>query len=280
MHLLHQIWKTRAAWSPDDAGGVGDGGASAPADAGAASGPAAAGADTIAAGAGDTLLGGAGADSLTGSGTASGQDTSAAGDDSKAAGDKGADALGLLGAPAGDYILKLPEGSELKLDAKAVEIAGPILKELNISEAGANTLMAKLYVPLMQHAVTSAVEASNAEATARFNTDVAAWAEEAKSDPSFKLALNDKGESNGGFAGGIAEALTHAARFRDAFGGPEIKALLEASGLGNRKEVIMMFAKAGKAIGEGSFHTGDGGSAKPKNDGEAFYGNTMDRQQV
>lgn len=45
-----------------------------------------------------------------------------------------------------------------------------------------------------------------------------------------------------------AAALAHAARARDEFGTPELRDLLNVSGLGDHPEVVRMFSRVGKAL--------------------------------
>lgn len=65
----------------------------------------------------------------------------------------------------------------------------------------------------------------------------AAWVEAAKTDPEFG------GEK-------FAENLAIAKKARDAFGSPELKAVLDVSGIGNHPAVIRAFYRIGKQIAE------------------------------
>lgn len=222
-------------------------------------------ADTVAAAAAvDTITGGAGNDAITEPaerGLLDGeQGDTKAGNDTVAGSDTvaGVAGLDLLGAPEGDYVLTLgetpPEG--LVLDEAAVALAAPVLKELNISQAGADKLMSKLYVPLVQHIQKQGAEAAE---KARVET-IAKWATEAPADPRF------------GGADGYAEALTYSRAAYNRFASDELKTLLNVSGLGNRPEFIQLFAEVGKATGEGGFvREGEAPKPKPKNDGELLY---------
>jgi hypothetical protein len=72
---------------------------------------------------------------------------------------------------------------------------------------------------------------------------VETWVEQVKAD---KDIGGDKLDENLGIA---RKALDH-------FGTPELKDVLNASGLGNHPAVIKAFVKAGKAISEDTFVTG------------------------
>lgn len=72
------------------------------------------------------------------------------------------------------------------------------------------------------------------------------WAEQANADKEFG------GEK-------IAENLSIAKKALDAFGTPELKRLLNDSGLGNHPEIIRAFYRAGKQISEDRFVGGGNG---------------------
>jgi len=59
----------------------------------------------------------------------------------------------------------------------------------------------------------------------------------------------------------LTENLALAARFKDAFGTPELKTLLDQTGLGNHPALVKAFIKAGKAISPDTFVSGNGSGA-------------------
>lgn len=73
--------------------------------------------------------------------------------------------------------------------------------------------------------------------------ETASWLEAAKTDKEFG------GEK-------LAENLAVAKRAMDAFASPELKAVLDRTGLGNHPELIRAFVKAGKLISEDSLVAG------------------------
>jgi hypothetical protein len=60
----------------------------------------------------------------------------------------------------------------------------------------------------------------------------------------------------------LSENLSVAKKALDAFGTPELRKLLDDSGLGNHPEVIRMMYRAGKAISEDRFVGGSPGGQK------------------
>lgn len=126
------------------------------------------------------------------------------------------------------YDLKMPEGVELDKDA-ADEFTS-IAKELKLDQASAQKL-ADVGAKMAQRRV---------EQHAKL---VESWVEQVKTD---KDIGGDKLEENLGVA---RKAL-------EAFGTPELRDVLNASGLGNHPEVIRAFVKAGRAISEDKFVKG------------------------
>lgn len=146
------------------------------------------------------------------------------------------------GAPEA-YDLKLEDG---ELDTELVAEAEPILRELNLSNDQANTLM-----PIAQKLV-----AKSQDATVKALTDAAAqqradWLAIAKSDEEIggpkwndTLALSAKGMDYLGFAEGHP--------FRDA---------LKETGFGNNRDMISVFRRVGELVGEDGFARGGASEA-------------------
>ena len=133
------------------------------------------------------------------------------------------------------YDLKMPEGVELD-QAAAAEFTA-IAKELKLDQAAAQKL-ADVGAKMVQRQV---------EAHAKL---VESWVEQVKTD-------NEIGGDK------LAENLGVARKALEAFGTPELRDVLNATGLGNHPEVIRAFYKVGKAISEDRFVGGapKGGTA-------------------
>lgn len=95
--------------------------------------------------------------------------------------------------------------------------------------------------------------------TEAYQRQVQEWAEQAKKDPVIGGADFDKN------IGVAVKAL-------DKFGTPELRQVLDNTGLGNHPEVIKFFYNVGKAISEDSFVEGSGKSAA-KSIAEILYPN-------
>lgn len=126
------------------------------------------------------------------------------------------------------YDLQMPEGVEL--DKAAADEFTAIAKELKLDQTAAQKL-ADIGAKMAQRQV---------DAHAKL---VETWTEQVKAD---KEIGGDKLEENLGIA---RKAL-------DTFGTPELRDVLNASGLGNHPEMIKAFLKAGKAISEDRFVAG------------------------
>lgn len=126
------------------------------------------------------------------------------------------------------YELKMPEG--VQLDSAAAEEFTAIAKELKLDQAAAQKLAD----------IGAKMATRQAEAHAQL---VETWTEQVKTD---KEIGGDKLDENLGVA---RKAI-------DTFGSPELKALLNSTGLGNHPEVVKLAFKVGKAISEDRFVTG------------------------
>lgn len=153
-----------------------------------------------------------------------GQDTKAAdkaADGDAADGDQ-ADKAEKAGAPE-KYEFVKPEGSNM--DDAGIEAFSEVAKELDLSQEAAQKILDKM-APLAAKRQADAIESAKA-----------AWTESAKADKEFG---GDK----------LNENLAVAKKALETFGSPELRTLLNESGLGNHPEIIRAFFKAGKSISE------------------------------
>lgn len=117
---------------------------------------------------------------------------------------------------------ELPEGMDL--DAGLLEKAAPVFKELGLTKEQAQKLVSMRAAEIQEQNDT-------------FEKTKADWLAAAKQD---KDIGGDK----------FDESVGDARRFVDGFGGPELKSLLDSTGLGNNVSVIKAFARAGKLMKE------------------------------
>ena len=140
------------------------------------------------------------------------------------------------------YDFVAPEGSVY--DPKVISEFSVVAKELNLSQEKAQSVLEKM---------APAIKAQHMEQLESLKTE---WLASAKSDKEFG------GEK-------LSENLGYAKKAMDAFASPELRSLLEESGLGNHPELIRAFVKAGKAISEDTF-VGGSSNAGSK-DARSFY---------
>lgn len=124
------------------------------------------------------------------------------------------------------YEFTMPEN--VQMDDAAVKAFSEFAKDAGLSQDAAQGLMNKL-APVMQTRMQEQVNAARE-----------AWGEASKADKEFG------GEK-------LNENLAVAKKAMDAFGTPELRTLLNESGLGNHPEIIRVFYKAGKSISEDRF---------------------------
>lgn len=127
-----------------------------------------------------------------------------------------------------DYTFTMPDGVEL--DSAAADEFKAIAKELKLDQASAQKV-ADVGAKMAQRQVEQHTKL------------VETWVEQVKVD---KEIGGDK----------LQENLAVAKRALETFGTPELRDVLNMSGLGNHPEVIRAFYKAGKAISEDRFVQG------------------------
>ena len=156
------------------------------------------------------------------------------------------------------YEIALEDGQAL--DAEALEVVDPILRELGLNNDQANKL-AKAWPGLQEKmAARFAAQSEGAQITElnRLSTE---WEGLSIADPEI-----------GGAPEVMAPKMALAAKARDKFASPELKQLLTATRLGNHPEVIRLFHKVGLAISESTFVRGDAAAPPaPKADWEKIY---------
>ena len=145
------------------------------------------------------------------------------------------------------YEFTMPEN--VQMDEGAVNAFSEFAKEAGLSQEAAQKMIDKM-APAMQ--------ARQAEA---LNAARESWGESSKTDKEFG------GEK-------LNENLSVAKKAMDAFGTPELRTLLNESGLGNHPEIIRAFYRAGKSISEDRFvPSGAGGRTGGKDPASSLYPN-------
>jgi hypothetical protein len=127
------------------------------------------------------------------------------------------------------YEFKVPDGTQL-----SPEVIGKfegVAKELGLTQEAAQKVV---------DAMGPQIAAAQA---AQFEAVKTQWADSARTDKEFG------GEK-------LAENLAVAKKALDAFGTPELRTLLNDTGLGNHPEIIRVFFKAGQKISGSNFVTG------------------------
>lgn len=134
------------------------------------------------------------------------------------------------------YEFKAPEGREF--DAETIARFSEVAKELNLTNEAAQSILDKMG-PQLASRQESQIKAIQNQ-----------WMQASTADKEFG------GEK-------LTENLSVAKKALDAFGSPELRTLLNESGLGNHPEIIRILYRAGKAISEDQMVSGNKGTAKP-----------------
>lgn len=144
-----------------------------------------------------------------------------------------------------NYEFTVPEGVTVLDGAK--EAYAEVAKELGLTQEQAQKAFEKLS--------SKGVEAQRAQ----LETMTKQWADQSTADPEFG------GEK-------LQESLVVSRKALDSFGTPELRNLLNESGLGNHPELIRFMYRAGKAISEDKFIAGRSGQAQAKDPAEVLFG--------
>lgn len=163
-------------------------------------------------------------DAGTADGDGDGQDNTGDGDGDGDAGD--GDTGDGEGESEGYADFTLPEGMEI--NAARLDKFAPIMKELGLDQAQAQTLV---------DAEVERVQAQQEEAANAFTQQKQDWFDAAESDKEYG---GDKFEQSSKLAG---QAI-------DKFGTPELKKLMDDYGVGNHPEMVRFMYRVGKATQE------------------------------
>ncbi len=149
--------------------------------------------------------------------------------------------------------LKLPEG--VQLNPEIVGAVEPVLKELGLSQEGANKL-----ITAHAEALAKAEKAAETQRETDFKTYM--------TDTAKKHVEAVQKEWGADYQANLQIAQRGIARFVSN----DMKALLDETGLGNHPEFLKAFLGIGKMIQEDMPLNGGSGSAFKKSNEEIFYG--------
>jgi truncated hemoglobin YjbI len=150
------------------------------------------------------------------------------------------------GAPE-KYDFKAPEGKEY--DPAVLESFSAAAKEANLTQDAAQKLLEKVAPSLATRQQEQVDAIRNG------------WLESTKADKEFG------GEK-------LQENLGVARKALESFGSPELRKLLDDTGMGNNPEVIRFMYRAGKAISEDGFVSGAPSSKNTPDPTSILYNNT------
>lgn len=154
------------------------------------------------------------------------------------------DGNGVLGAPEGEYEFKAPEG--VGLDPSVMKEFGDAAKELNLSQDAAQKIVERV-APAMSKSMTERINALRVQ-----------WEEASRNDPEFG------GQNFEANLKGINRAYKE-------FTTPELRSLLQESGLNSHPEMLRHFNRLAKMTGESRFIRGGADRGTPEDDVRSFY---------
>lgn len=157
------------------------------------------------------------------------------------------EAAAKTGAPEKYEPFTAPEGATL--DAGVITAFEEAARELDLPQDKAQQLIDKM---------APAMAARQAEQMEQMRTD---WAAQSTSDKEFG---GDK----------LQENLGYARKALDTFATPELKTILDQTGMGNHPELVRFMVRAGKAISEDKIVTGGAPATANRTAAEVLYGGT------
>jgi len=144
-----------------------------------------------------------------------------------------------VGAPE-KYEFKAPEGKNF--DNEVITTYSQVARELNLSQASAQKMLDTLGPKLAERQM------------AQIDSIRQGWVDSSRIDKEFG------GES-------LDKNMSVAKKALDTFGTPELRTVLNQSGLGNHPEIIRFFFRAGKSISEDGYvgpSSGSGSKGQPR----------------
>jgi hypothetical protein len=152
------------------------------------------------------------------------------------------------GAPETYADFKVPDGFEIK-DASILESFKGWAKKNDLSQEAAQEAI-DMQIKHVQSIADGLLTT--------FNETVSGW----------------KKETVAALGADYKKELVHANKAIVKFGSPELRKILNQTGIGNHKELVNFFVKVGKTISEDVLLDGTNRTGQ-KSDGELFYGDTM-----
>lgn len=172
------------------------------------------------------------------------------GDDSngKDGDNAGADNTDTQGAPESYEAFTMPEGMEA--DTALIEGISPVLKELGLSQEGAQKLV---------DAYNTKIQADTTATQAASEAMVKGWKNDLMNDAEFGGAKFNENAA-------IANAAIK------EFGTPALVQMLQATGISNHPEMVKFAHKIGSLISEDGFNRGAADKGAKKSDAVILYG--------
>lgn len=146
------------------------------------------------------------------------------------------------------YEFKVPEG--MTLDQGLIDKVTPLFKELDLSQEQAQKLV-DAYAPYAKEKF----ELHQKEAIDSFKQTLSTWKDDTKKE------LGDN----------FDKSIKAAAKAIEKFGSPELRTILNETGVGNHKELVKFFAKVGELISEDHFTETDSPASSGKNAEDVLY---------
>jgi hypothetical protein len=211
-----------------------------------------------------SLLGGAKvegdvAGDKTGDGAGDGEKT----EEAKAEAEAREAAIARLALPTPEtYTVKAPEGFDA-LDEEGLAAATPLLQKMGVkTDEEAQEVIDLFASEIAPKMLARAAEQTQSQVQQAVNDVKKGWADAVRADP-------DIGGAN------LKPNMALAAKALDKFGGPELRKMLDETGIGFHPELVKFAVNVGRQLGESEFHLSDASAQEKSTMAQRFYGDAF-----
>jgi hypothetical protein len=164
------------------------------------------------------------------------------------------------------YEVKVPEGFDA-LDEEALAAATPLLQKMGVkTNEEAQEVIDLFASEIAPKMLARASEQTQAQVQQAVNDVKKGWADETRADADI-----------GG--GNFKPSMALAAKALDKFGGPDLRKMLDETGIGFHPALVKFAVNVGRQLGESEFHVSDTSAQEKTTMAQRWYGEEFQPKQ-
>lgn len=164
------------------------------------------------------------------------------------------------------YEIKAPEGFDA-LDEEALAAATPLLQKMGVkTNEEAQEVIDAFAADVAPKMLARVAEQTQAQVQQAVNDVKKAWADETRADADI-----------GG--GNFKPSMALAAKALDKFGGPDLRKMLDETGIGFHPALVKFAVNVGRTLGESDFHISDTSAQEKTTMAQRWYGEAFQPKQ-